>query len=297
MDFATAAAQLTAFNIAATAARPGISHLVSRETRELAARFLEGRPRLRFWLGMSKRPGFHRWFDRYQALKVPGLALHQTLRNLSLEEAALHGLEAGMEQVLFLGGGFDTMAARLARLYPSARFLELDHPILQAAKRRVLEQTGLLPPNLALAPMDPERPDLKNGPALPGFRPGQPTLVLCEGLLMRLSRKAAERVFADLAALPCPVLRFVFTFMEPDSRGHLAYRGGSRLTGAWLRRRGWSFTWGLPAHEMGGFLARHGFILEEIADAEVFRARFLSGLPGAVLAEGEKVAIASRWAR
>ncbi|MDB5106675.1 MAG: hypothetical protein JWP91_4364 [Fibrobacteres bacterium] len=282
------------FNLAATARRPDFGHLVSREAGDLATRFLADRPRFRFWLDLAARRGFHLWFERFEAFMVPGMALHQALRNLSLEEAAIHGLEAGMEQVLILGGGFNTLAARLARRYPQARFLEIDRPSALAAKRRVLGHSGFLAPNLSLIPWDFRRTDLGAAlMALPGFHPREPAFFLCEGVLMHFDPKAAENLFDQLAALPCPALRFAFTFMEPDGNGAISFRGASRLLAAWQRLRGQRFTWGLSTRDLGSFLARRGFALEEVADAGVFRKRFLFGVPDVALAEGEKVAIAS----
>jgi methyltransferase (TIGR00027 family) len=290
-------ASISAFNIAATADRPGLGHLVSREARDLAARFLAERPRFGFWLRMLRRPAFHRWFDRFEALAIPGMALHQALRNLSLEEAAIHGLEAGMDQVVVLGGGTDTLAARLARRYPNARFLDVDYPAALATKRKVLEQTGFLAPNLSLVPLDLGSHDLKAAlDSLPEFESASPAFFICEGAFKYLERRGVEKILANLADLPCPALRLAFTFMEPDPRGSIAFRGASPLVTAWLRLRGEGFSWGLPARELPGFLARRGFALEEIADSDVFRTRFLSGHPEVALAEGEKVAIASVYA-
>jgi methyltransferase (TIGR00027 family) len=297
LPFLGASPAMAAFNLAALAERPGLGHLVSREARDLAARFLSDKPRFRFWLDLINRRGFHRWFERFESLTVPGMALHQALRKLALEEAVIHALEAGMEQIVILGGGLDSLGARLARRYPEARFLEVDAPSVLASKRRVLEQSGFLSRNLSLIPMDLKRADLRTAlPSLPGFRNGQPVFLLCEGALMHLERRGAEKWLADLAALPCPALRLAFTFMEPDADGVPGFRG-STLLSAWLRLRGQRFGWGMPARELGAFLARHGFALEEVADAGVFRSRFLPGARAMALAEGEKVAIASLMRR
>jgi len=280
--------------LAALAERPGVGHLVSRDARDLSARFLADKPRFRFWLDQIKRRSFQRWFERFEAATVPGLALHQALRKLALEEAVIHGLEAGMEQIVILGGGLDSLGARLARRYPEARFLEIDLPAALAYKREVLEQSGYLSRNHNLIPMDFTRGDFRAAlEKLSGFHPEEPAFFLCEGVLMHLDRAAVDTLFTDLSALPCPALRMAFTFLEPDADGAPAFRGVSRLFSIWSRWRGPGYAWGISARELGAFLARRGFALEEVADAGVFRKRFLAGSPDAELAQGEKVAIAS----
>ena len=294
LPFSGPSPALAAFSLTAMAERPGLGHLVPGEARYLAARFLSDKPRLRFWLDLIRLRGFQRWFERFESLTIPGLALHQALRKLALEESVIHALEAGMEQIVILGGGVDSLGARLARRYPDARFLELDAPAGLAAKRRILGQSGYLSRNLELIPMDLDRSDLGAAlAALPGFRCDEPAFILCEGVFMHLNPRAVERLFSDLAALPCPALRLAFTFMEPDDNGNPGFRGSTALSGFWFWLRGPRFGWGLPARELGSFLARRGFALEEVADAKVFRTRFLPESQAVVLAEGEKVAIAS----
>jgi methyltransferase (TIGR00027 family) len=285
---------LAAFNLTAISERPGLSHLVSREARYLSACFLADRPRFRFWLDLIRWSGFHRWFDRYEAATVPGMALHLALRKLALEEAVIHALEAGMEQIVILGGGLDSLGARLARRYPDARFLEIGPEAALASKRKILEHSGFLSRNLSHLPLDFRRAGFPAAlESHPEFRAGEPSFFLCEDVLMHLESHRVEKLFGDLAALPCPALRIAFTFMEPDASGTLAFRGTTPLLGAWLRWRGERFTWGLRSRDLGAFLARKGFALEEIADAGVFRSRFLTDAPASALAEGEKVAIAS----
>ena len=294
--FPSASPALAAFNLTAISERPGLAHLVSREARFLSASFLADRPRFRFWLDLIRWRGFHRWFDCFEAATVPGMALHQALRKLALEEAVIHALEAGMEQIVILGGGLDSLGARLARRYPDARFLEIGPAAALASKRKVLEHSGFLSRNLSHVPLDFRRAGFPAAlESHPEFRAGEPAFFLCEDVLMHLESHCVEKLFGDLAALPCPALRLAFTFMEPDAHGTLAFRGTTPLLGAWLRWRGERFTWGLHSRDLGAFLARRGFALEEIADAGVFRSRFLADAPAAALAEGEKVAIASAF--
>lgn len=292
----SATARIVAMNIMAVAESPDFHGLVSAETRALTARLLgAGGALSRRLPALLAKPWARGCFGLYERLTIPGLALHQALRKRRLEEAVAGRLEKGVRQLVVLGGGFDTLAARLAPRHPAARFIELDHPATQAVKRRALAEAGALGGNLSLHPLDFNRRGLREGLlALPSFRPDEPACFVCEGVLMYLDPQAVERLLADLASLPGAPLAFAFTFMEPGPGGHVAFRGSSPLVAAWLRLRGERFTWGASAAELPALMARHGFALEEIAGASELASRYLSGYPKAPLAEGEMVALAIR---
>lgn len=296
-DRPSATAQIVALNVAFVAAHPDFGRLVDPETRALNAELLGFSRRARFWLKISGRSWFHRAFPIYESCVVPGMALHQVLRKLWLEEAVERSLKDGVRQVVILGGGFDTLAARLARRHPSVGFLETDHPATQAVKRRALERAGYLGANLALASLDFNRLPLQGAlQALPGYSPEAPTLVLCEGVLMYLDPAAVDRLFTGLAALPCPSLRFAFTYMEPGPDGRIAFAGSSPLVSAWLRWRRESFTWGLSRTGLEAFLSSRGFHLDRAEDEAGLRDRYVKNAEDARIAAGEKLALATRKA-
>lgn len=296
-DQPSATAQIVALNLAITSRRPGLGHLVDAEALALIESLLASLPRARFWLKVAALPGVPRLFDAFESLTVPGMALHQVLRKRCIEEKVVHSLQSGFSQVVVLGGGFDTLAARLARRFPSCAFLEADHPATQAVKKRALEKAGYLGPNLELIPVDFNRTEARD--VLLGnraFKPEAPTVFLCEGVLMYLAPEAVDTLFAGLASLPCESLRFAFTFMEAQPGGSIAFRNASPLVSAWLRFKKEVFTWGIPGKDLGEFLAGRGFDLEEVVDHAGLRRRYLEGREGARVAEGEKIAFAVRQA-
>jgi O-methyltransferase involved in polyketide biosynthesis len=75
---------------------------------------------------------------------VPGLMLHFMLRKRFIEDSVRASLAAGGRQVVVIGAGFDTLGARLAAEFPQARFIEIDHPATQAAKRLAIDERGNL---------------------------------------------------------------------------------------------------------------------------------------------------------
>lgn len=107
----------------------------------------------------------------------------------------------GFTQVVILGAGLDTRAARLAR--SGVRFFEVDHPATQAHKRAQLALVPGYPAGAAVyAPCDFERDDFLERLSAVGFDPTRPALVLWEGVTPYLS-EAAVRATARRIAEGC----------------------------------------------------------------------------------------------
>src|SRR6267142_5510956 len=80
-----------------------------------------------------------RWAARLaERATIPGLLAHFMLRKRWVEEAARAALADGIGQLVIVGAGFDTLAARLAPEFPKTKFIEVDHPATQHYKRLAL---------------------------------------------------------------------------------------------------------------------------------------------------------------
>jgi methyltransferase (TIGR00027 family) len=97
----------------------------------------------------------------------------------------------GVRQVVVLGAGYDTRAARLPR--PGVTYLEVDHPATQAQKRAVLARLPGYPADAArYAPCDFEREDPIDALLGAGLDPRAPALVIWEGVVPYLTEPAVR---------------------------------------------------------------------------------------------------------
>ena len=64
-----------------------------------------------------------------------------------IERQMRAALDLGARQAVILGGGFDTIALRLARAYPAIPTFEIDQPNTQSVKRPIVESAFGLPAN------------------------------------------------------------------------------------------------------------------------------------------------------
>jgi methyltransferase (TIGR00027 family) len=129
-----------------------------------------------------------------------------------VDAEVMSALESGLRQVVICGAGYDDRALRFRTR--GARFFELDHPSTQADKARLLRSiTGLSPGTgepadgvtvisngLTLAVADFSTDDVGAVMRRAGHDGGQPSLYVCEGLLVYLDRVTCERLLAALAA-------------------------------------------------------------------------------------------------
>lgn len=101
-------------------------------------------------------------------------------------------------QVVLLGAGFDTRAARLAR--PGVRWFEVDHPGSQRAKRERLATLAGYPLEAAtFVTCDFEHEDFLDRLTACGFDRAAPALVLWEGVVPYLTEPAVRATLRRVA--------------------------------------------------------------------------------------------------
>jgi methyltransferase (TIGR00027 family) len=113
-------------------------------------------------------------------------------RTRFFDERVVAALSAGIRQVVILGAGYDDRALRFRS--PGVRFFELDHPATQQDKRRRLRAMRGRDHGPVLAAADFRHDDVTAVLQACGHAADQPTLFLCEGLLVYLDRLACVRL-------------------------------------------------------------------------------------------------------
>jgi methyltransferase (TIGR00027 family) len=237
-DAASSTAMLIGRASVLLAQDPRTRHLVPAEAARLSALLVAdqpGGPALLRRLGKG-------WYRRiawvFERATVPGLFVHFALRKRAIEEAVRAALADGVRQVVVLGAGFVTLAARLHTKFPKVQFFELDHPATQAAKRRTLERVGLVGANLAFVPLDlrSTTPEVALRGA-PGFLPDATSIVVVEGLLMYIQAEAVERTLLGLRQALGPGSQLALTFMARRPDGRIQFANQTWVATRWLHHR------------------------------------------------------------
>jgi methyltransferase (TIGR00027 family) len=117
-----------------------------------------------------------------------------------------------VRQVVILGAGLDTRAARLARA--GVRFFEVDQPATQADKLARLRALAGYPIDAAsYAACDFEHDDFLDRLVAAGFRTGEPAAILWEGVVPYLTEDAVRATLRRIASGCHPRSTLVFDYL------------------------------------------------------------------------------------
>ncbi|MCA9673223.1 MAG: class I SAM-dependent methyltransferase [Myxococcales bacterium] len=130
----------------------------------------------------------------------PSMELWTALRTAYIDAHVAHWTgERGFRQVVLLGAGLDTRAARLARA--GTRFYEVDHPATQASKLEALAALSDYPVDAArYVSCDFEHDDFLERLLAEGFDATSPALIVWEGVVSYLSEAAIRATLRRIAS-------------------------------------------------------------------------------------------------
>lgn len=115
-------------------------------------------------------------------------------------------------QVVILGAGLDTRAARLAE--PGVRFFEVDHPRSQAVKLQRLRALDAYPTEAATyVSCDFEKEDFLTRLCASGFAASEPALIVWEGVVYYLSEDAVRGTLRRIASGCAPSTVLVLDYL------------------------------------------------------------------------------------
>lgn len=259
---ASSTAKVIAASTVLLAKDPRTAGLVAPGAAELCAAFLsEGLGDRLLRASAASRAARPLWLA-LEKLTHPGITRHYWHRKAWIEQRCRHALSQGVTRVVVLGAGFDTLALRLAPLYPSVTWTEVDHPATQAHKRRGLSMGRIVPPgNVRFIGADlagdsdwVQRIEAND----------RPVLVIAEGLLMYLPPQRVNQLLGEhLPRLAASELRVLFSYMVRWPAGPGGFRPSSRLIEAWLRRQQEPFTWMLAPGAAAEWLATMAYDVVE----------------------------------
>jgi methyltransferase (TIGR00027 family) len=197
-------------------------------------------------------------------------ASHAVIRTRFYDDYLLEATGGRPRQVVLVAAGLDTRAYRLA--WPDGtRLFELDLPGVLRFKDRVLAGRRAVARCERVAVPADLRGDWSTALTGAGFRPGDPTAWLLEGLLIYLSADEAARLLTAVGDLSAGGSRLAFEYDDHDTDGMRRQAGDtpamSEYTAMWKG--------GLP--DVRGWLAEHGWRLT-VHDRRVVAARFGRGV-------------------
>jgi methyltransferase (TIGR00027 family) len=175
---------------------------------------------------VNKRPWIVGLSDYFESM-MPGVFKGIGERKIFINDQVFAAIEAGAEQVLVIGAGFDTLCLRLAPEFPQVHFFEVDHPATSRAKAKGVKLEGQ-PDNMILLEADLKRHSiaelLDNEQR---WDSSACSTIVAEGLFLYLREAEVLNLFEEVAKCTGPGSRFVFS--------HGVTVETYQFTKAWLR--------------------------------------------------------------
>lgn len=259
---ASSTAKVIAASTLLAASDPQRATLVDAAALPLCRAFLSVGAADRWLRAAAELPACRPVWRALERWTYPGIVAHYGARKRAIESRTHAAIEAGATCVVILGAGFDTLALRLAEQYPKVRWVEVDHPDTQAAKRAGMAHAGMAwPGNVQTVPLDVSDGDLSQ---LVATRSDDHVVLIMEGLLMYLPEEAAMALLIRPLGQPVAAsVRRIFTYMVRWPEGRAGFRPASRLIDAWLRWRGEPFRWYATPDALRLALQRQGLSIVE----------------------------------
>jgi methyltransferase (TIGR00027 family) len=207
---------------------------------------------------------------------APGAQEFLTIRARLSDDIAGEMAANGLEQVVLLGAGFDTMSLRIEDDLRGVTIFEVDHPATQSVKRKVMEHLGA-PENLRFVAVDFERDDFVEKLRQAGFMPDRHTLVVWMGVTYYLTAQAMTRALCQIHTLGGAGMRFVFDYMLKEIVHGASRNGDARGKARIAARLGEPWLFGLDPAMLGDYLAAFNFKLLKDYDAKELRAKYCPG--------------------
>jgi methyltransferase (TIGR00027 family) len=218
------------------------------------ARCFVSRPVYRLLAAKPVAPTFLRVLDRM----FPGLQALILLRTRFAFEVIRDCQRQGIDQVVLLGAGFDSIAFQLPP--PAIAIYEVDAPPTQVAKRRLIGKHGLVTTHrLVLAPCDFESRSFIEQLANSGFDSSRPAVFVWLGVTIYLSIEAFRTTLDALSACAAPGSRLVLDYMDPAVVDRTIDNPGPRRMARAVARRGEPYTLGFRYPELATHLRNAGF--------------------------------------
>ncbi len=196
-----------------------------------------------------------------------GLYEYVTARTKFFDELFVNCLDSGFDQIVLLGAGYDSRAARFRDKSPGTVIYEVDAPATQQEKRRILEESGVsLPGSMVFVPVDFETDDLFGSLAVAGYDPAARTLFAWEGVTFYLSPRAVDDMLEAIRKNAAPGSLLGFDFQHIDLEHGLI---DTQLQSEQIK-------FGLDVAQCAAYLKKFGFSLKEMLDAKVMADRFLT---------------------
>ena len=208
---------------------------------------------------------------------IRGIEGEVLARSAYVEETLTERLAHGLDQVIILGAGFDTMA--LAHADGGCTFYEVDHPATQDEKRAALARHPEIKHAIRFVAVDFVNDSLVDCLIAAGFDPRRPALVSWLGVTMYLEQAVTVATLTSLHTILAPGSTVIFDAyprreeIVPDERPMFA------AMRAFTASQGEPMIGAFDSPAFAKSMDGSGWRIDEIVDGDAMRQRWFAVQP------------------
>lgn len=251
--------------VAFVLSQPETRHLMPPETLALQLEMLKPVAKASALKRLLRQGWFRESVKKFEDRVFPGLSLHFVLRKRIIEKWAREAIDKGADQLVVLGAGFDTLAARIAAEFPQVNCVEVDRLATQLRKRSANIN---YPRNLNFVACDLRETPLQTALLhTPAYHRHRTTFFVAEGVMKYLTAEAVDAIFSFVADDCGPNSRIAFTFLGTGMDGKPQYPEHSFIADLYVNVKRQNLLWGIEPESMHQFLNDRYMSLIEMDDA------------------------------
>ena len=223
---------------------------------------------------------FTRFFIQigYAERRGPGVLGYLVARERYIDDVLQASLEAGLQQLVILGAGFDSRAYRFEGLKSGIMVFEVDHPATQSDKLAKLKKIfGKVPEHVIYTPVDFNTQRVEERLPESGYRSDLKTLFIWQGVTMYLTPAAVDSTLTFVTHCSASGSAIVFDYIYQSVLDGVQRH--SEVSG--MRRyrfmSGEGLTLGIPEGTITAFLQKRGFRQVKDVNASDLKQAFFKG--------------------
>jgi len=237
-------------------------------------------------------PGIRHLIVRMVERKLPGVIAFTAARARWIDERLLAAAPA-VDQIVFLGAGYDTTFARHPELAERLAYFEVDHPDTQISKmeriarrRHVFGETF---DRVRPVAVDFQREDLETRLLEEGYRPDARTCFVWSGVAMYLDREAVERTLRVIGKA-APGSHLLFDALVKREFERSEYARARAIFQKW----GEAIRFTIDPEDVKEFLGRFGLEVVDLTEGPALREMYFAKedprriQPGGIVVHGRR---------
>jgi methyltransferase (TIGR00027 family) len=213
----------------------------------------------------------------YTELRGPGVNGYLVARERYIDDVLQSFLNAGLQQLVILGAGYDARPYRFD-LAGRVKTFEVDHPLTQPDKlQKVRRVFGKLPEHVKYVPVDFDTQTLSERLPAFGYDPALVSLFIWQGVTMYLTAAGVDATLDFIVKNSAPGSAVVFDYLYQAVLAGIQKQSEISNMRRYRFMTGEGLTFGIPEGAVGAFLQARGFRQVKDVNAGELKAAYFTG--------------------